>query len=53
MVNREFARNGLAQWATFLNVNFPNMPMAEMTGVKICKQGTEFFEEYFNKRTDP
>ena len=51
LVNR-VSQNGLPK-GTFLNVNFPNLPLSATTGVKICKQGTDFFEEYFKKRTDP
>lgn len=49
---KRISYNGLPK-GTFLNVNFPNIPMSEMAGVKISRQGTEFFEEYFKKRTDP
>lgn len=37
---------------TFLNVNYPSLPLSEVAGVKISRQGTAIFPEYFDKRTD-
>jgi 5'-nucleotidase len=45
-------QNPLPQ-GTFLNVNLPNMPLNEIAGVKISRQGTNFFYEYFRKGIDP
>jgi 5'-nucleotidase len=36
-----------------LNVNVPNLPEAEIKGVKITQQGQSRVEERFEKRTDP
>jgi 5'-nucleotidase len=38
---------------TFLNVNFPNVPDADIAGVRISRHGLEIFREYMEKRTDP
>ena len=36
-----------------LNVNFPVVPLAEMKGIKICKQAYAKYEEDFDERLDP
>lgn len=38
---------------TFLNVNFPNAPWQEITGVRISRHGLSLFKEYMEKRIDP
>jgi 5'-nucleotidase len=38
---------------TFLNVNFPDLPMADIRGVRWSRQGTHLFEQHFEKRIDP
>jgi 5'-nucleotidase len=38
---------------TFLNVNFPDLPMAEIAGIRICRQNTTLYSEYIEKRIDP
>jgi 5'-nucleotidase len=40
-------------FGTFLNVNIPNRPMREITGVRISRQGTGLLSEYVEKRMDP
>ncbi len=40
-------------FGTFLNVNFPDMPVAETAGVRVCRQGIEMFPENIEKRVDP
>jgi 5'-nucleotidase len=40
-------------FGTFLNVNIPNRPMSEITGVRISRQGTGLLSEYVEKRIDP
>ena len=40
-------------FGTFLNVNIPNRPMREITGVRISRQGTGLLSEYVEKRIDP
>lgn len=37
----------------FLNVNIPDLPLGDITGVRISRQGVSMFSEYFEKRTDP
>jgi 5'-nucleotidase len=46
------AQQGLPR-GTFLNVNFPDLPLASMRGVKLSRQGSRLFPEYFEKRLDP
>jgi 5'-nucleotidase len=38
---------------TFLNLNFPDLPIASATGVKVSRQATNGEREFFVKRTDP
>jgi 5'-nucleotidase len=38
---------------TFLNVNFPDLPMKMMRGVRWSRQGTGMYAPHFEKRTDP
>jgi 5'-nucleotidase len=40
-------------FGTFLNVNFPDMPVARTAGIRICRQGIEMFPENIEKRVDP
>ena len=40
-------------FGTFLNVNFPDMPVAETAGVRVCRQGIEMLSENIEKRVDP
>jgi len=44
--------NGLP-FGTFLNVNIPDTPWEDIAGIRISRQGSEFFTEYIEKRTDP
>ncbi len=44
--------NGLP-YGTFLNVNIPNRPFAEIAGIRISRLDMDFFPEYVEKRTDP
>ncbi len=45
-------KNGLPD-GTILNVNFPGMPVSKASGVRISRQETVHFPEYFEKRVDP
>ena len=45
-------RQGLPR-GTFLNVNIPNVPFAEIAGTVISRQGTRLLSDRFEKRTDP
>jgi 5'-nucleotidase len=38
---------------TFLNVNFPDLPIQEIRGVRWSRQGTAVFAQHFEKRKDP
>lgn len=38
---------------TFLNVNIPDLSLKKIEGVRICRQGTEVYSEYIDKRVDP
>ncbi|MFQ5485557.1 MAG: 5'/3'-nucleotidase SurE [Desulfobacterales bacterium] len=38
---------------TILNVNFPGIPVAKASGVRISRHETANFPEYFEKRVDP
>ena len=49
---RRVAATGLP-FGTFLNVNFPDMPVTETAGIRICRQGIEMFPENIEKRVDP
>jgi 5'-nucleotidase len=46
-----------AQWplaaGTFLNVNFPDMPLSAVREVRWCRQGNGVFAQHFEKRRDP
>ena len=46
------AHKGL-DFGTFLNVNFPNLSMFDIAGVRICRQNTALYSEYIEKRIDP
>jgi len=47
----------LAAWpipaGTFINVNFPDLPMRAIRGVRWCRQGNGVFAQHFEKRRDP
>jgi 5'-nucleotidase len=36
-----------------LNVNIPNLPPEQIKGIKACRQNLGFWQEEFDKRTDP
>lgn len=38
---------------TCLNVNIPKAPLDEIKGIQVCSQATAFWENGFDKRTDP
>ncbi len=44
--------NGLPK-STCLNVNVPKVNVREIAGIKICRQNKGYWQEKFNKRTDP
>ena len=51
-LSSEVADRGLPS-GTFLNVNIPDQPLINISGVRISRQGTDFFTEYIKKRIDP
>jgi len=44
--------NAIAE-QTLLNVNFPNIPIEEVKGIKICKQTKGAWKEIYDQRQDP
>ena len=38
---------------TCLNVNIPAVSLNEIKGIKVCRQGRAFWDDTFEKRTDP
>ncbi len=44
--------NGLP-FGTFLNVNFPDLPMGAVAGIRVSRQGIYFFQERIEKKIDP
>ena len=38
---------------TCLNVNFPDLPLDELKGLKVCRQSAGHWEDAFDKRTSP
>lgn len=38
---------------SFLNVNLPDSPLCQISGVRICKQSQTFPDEFIDKRKDP
>ncbi len=39
--------------ATLLNVNIPDLPVAKLMGIKICRQAVAKWEEEYDERFDP
>jgi 5'-nucleotidase len=37
----------------FLNINVPNMPLNQISGARLSRQGTDLYKEVFEKRRDP
>ncbi len=52
LVARNILEHGLPI-NTLLNVNIPNKPMAELKGIRICRQALAKWEEEFSERLDP
>jgi len=51
-ISQAVLENGIPK-GTCLNVNIPKTNLNEIKGVKICRQGRAFWEDSFEKRTDP
>jgi len=49
----DYVVNNRLPAGTFLNVNIPNIPFNEISGIRISKLSVEFFPEYIEKRVDP
>jgi 5'-nucleotidase len=51
-ITRELLANPLPK-GSLLNVNIPNVPLAEIKGYKVCRQAVAKWEEEFQESTDP
>lgn len=51
-ITSEVIKNGL-QRGVCLNVNIPKGKKSEIKGIKVCRQGTAYWEDSFDKRLDP
>jgi len=51
-VVEEVLENGIPD-NTLLNVNIPPLPEKDIEGIRVTKQGKAFYNERFDKRTDP
>jgi 5'-nucleotidase len=40
-------------FGTFLNINFPDLPLRETAGVRVSRQAISSLSESFEKRKDP
>jgi len=52
LLANQVAKKGLP-FGTLLNVNVPDRPLKEVSGVRISRLSIAFFPEYIEKRTDP
>ena len=51
-IAKNILRNGLTD-RTLLNVNFPDLSLKKMKGIKICRQSHAKWDEKFDERLDP
>jgi 5'-nucleotidase len=51
-ITRNVLKNGLPK-GVVLNVNIPKLKEADIKGIKICRQAKAYWEEEFDKRTNP
>jgi 5'-nucleotidase len=51
-ITRNVLKNGLPK-GVVLNVNLPKLKEADIKGIKICRQAKAYWEEEFDKRTNP
>jgi len=49
---KDVVKRGLP-FGTLLNVNFPNLPLVAVAGVRVSRQSVSLASEYFEKRNDP
>ena len=52
IIATDVLRHGLPK-ETLLNVNVPNLPLAEVRGIRLTRMGRSRFVEDFHRRTDP
>jgi 5'-nucleotidase len=51
-IAQKVLENGLPKY-TCLNVNIPAIPANEIKGIRVCRQTIGYWQEEFEKRTDP
>ncbi|MFP9112595.1 5'/3'-nucleotidase SurE [Flavobacterium sp. RHBU_3] len=51
-IAQQVLQNGLPE-GVILNVNFPKLPEKDIKGIKVCRQAKAYWEEKFDKRTNP
>jgi len=51
-ITKNVLKNGLPK-GIVLNVNLPKLKEADIKGIKICRQAKAYWEEEFDKRTNP
>lgn len=51
-IAQETLKNGLPK-GVVLNVNIPKLNLREINGIKICRQANAYWQEKFDKRTNP
>jgi 5'-nucleotidase len=51
-IAQKVLENGLPKF-TCLNVNIPDIPGNELKGIRICRQTIGYWQEEFDRRTDP
>ena len=52
LISKNILANGMPS-DTLLNVNFPDMPLKRIKGIKVCRQANAKWEEEFDERMDP
>ncbi len=52
VISRMLLKHGMPQ-GNLLNVNIPKLPLAEVKGIKVCRQASAKWEEDYDERIDP
>lgn len=52
LITKQVLKHGL-QRGVVLNVNIPNLPAADIKGIKVCRQANAQWQEEFDKRVNP
>jgi 5'-nucleotidase len=52
LISAQILKNGLSK-STLLNVNIPKLELAEIKGIKVCRQALAKWEEEYIQRQDP